>query len=306
MDHNYIEEYNIADRYLLGKLPAEEQARFEEHFIDCPKCLDRLETTEDFRRGLQTVVAEEAARASSYLQVGFLAWLIRRRRWQQATLLLTSILLLAVLPSLLFLLRIRHLQGELSLTKNSAVGWQQQYEETQQAADQLKVELREAKVNEARINETKADSGEPRNRVGSRPAREQLARTGIAHQAERSARPQSIVPIFALGMVRSADLGSAEPPNKISIPSSSKLIVLSLELVVEPEVQTYRATIFDADRRVVWKASNLKPLSNDELGIMLSGDLFRAGDYLLTLEGLTKEGRYIPEGKYRFRSVRTK
>ena len=27
MDHHYIEEHNVADRYLLGKLPAEERTR---------------------------------------------------------------------------------------------------------------------------------------------------------------------------------------------------------------------------------------------------------------------------------------
>jgi len=33
MDHPFIEEHNIPYLYLLGKLPAEEQEHFEEHFI---------------------------------------------------------------------------------------------------------------------------------------------------------------------------------------------------------------------------------------------------------------------------------
>jgi hypothetical protein len=35
VNHHQIEESNIVDRYLLGRLPPEEQTRFEEHFVDC-------------------------------------------------------------------------------------------------------------------------------------------------------------------------------------------------------------------------------------------------------------------------------
>ena len=77
MDHHYIEEHNVADRYLLRKLPAEERTRFEEHFIACAECLDRVEVTEGFRGALRAVAAEEAARPHVYEQAGLLARLVR-------------------------------------------------------------------------------------------------------------------------------------------------------------------------------------------------------------------------------------
>ena len=66
MDHRYIEEADITDRYLIGKLPPWEHDRFEEHFVDCPECLDRLEMTRVFRRALKVAVAEDAARLHAY------------------------------------------------------------------------------------------------------------------------------------------------------------------------------------------------------------------------------------------------
>jgi anti-sigma factor RsiW len=58
MEHSYIEEHNIVDRYLLGKLSVEERVRFEEHLADCMQCLDHVETSDDFRTVLRVVVVE--------------------------------------------------------------------------------------------------------------------------------------------------------------------------------------------------------------------------------------------------------
>ena len=61
MDHAYIEEHNIADRYLMGKLSDDGRARFEEHFMGCAECLDRLETADEFRAALRATETEEAS-----------------------------------------------------------------------------------------------------------------------------------------------------------------------------------------------------------------------------------------------------
>ncbi len=87
MDHPFIEEHNIPYLYLLGKLPAEEQEHFEEHFIVCPECLNRLETTESFIDSLKTVATEDILRPQAYVQAGILVWLARLSRKRQAMLL---------------------------------------------------------------------------------------------------------------------------------------------------------------------------------------------------------------------------
>jgi anti-sigma factor RsiW len=81
MDHGYIEENNVADRYLMGKLSAEERARFEEHFVDCAQCLDRLETTEGIRAALRTVAAGKHSRPRPCIQAWMVSWVERLRRF---------------------------------------------------------------------------------------------------------------------------------------------------------------------------------------------------------------------------------
>lgn len=291
MDHRYIEEADITDRYLLGKLSPEEQDRFEEHFVECPKCLDRLETTREFRRALKAAVAEDAARSRAYIQTGLTAWLIRQSRWQRAALLLATILLPAVLATAFFVPKIRQAQEEQEQAKKSASDWQHRYEEQQQAASRLEKELREAN----------ASLAEQRRQPETRQEHDPQTRPGEEQEVIRSSRPQIPPPVFALSIVRSADPALSAPANSISIPHSARSFVLSLDLESGPGVQSYRATITDADRNVIWTRSTLKPQSKDTLRINLDSDLFKAGDYQLTLEGLTREGNYAPEGKYGFR-----
>ncbi len=76
MDHRYIEEHNLVDRYLFRRLWVEERTRFEDHFVDCPRCLDELELARDFRASLRAGVVEQVTRRS--FQAGILAWLTRR------------------------------------------------------------------------------------------------------------------------------------------------------------------------------------------------------------------------------------
>src|SRR5258706_14689988 len=63
MDHKYIHEFDIVERYLSRKLAEGETAEFEEHFVDCLECVDRLETTKAFADGLRRVASRGAAAA---------------------------------------------------------------------------------------------------------------------------------------------------------------------------------------------------------------------------------------------------
>lgn len=65
MDRDYIAEHQVAERYLQGKLSAEEQAAFEEAFLSSEDLLDELESAELLRQGLNDLAAVERARPSS-------------------------------------------------------------------------------------------------------------------------------------------------------------------------------------------------------------------------------------------------
>jgi len=59
MDHSYIEEHAIIDRYVAGKLSSVECARFEEHFVDCPACRRQLNIAGEFKQMLESVALED-------------------------------------------------------------------------------------------------------------------------------------------------------------------------------------------------------------------------------------------------------
>ena len=79
LDHQYIEENQVIDRYVMGKLTDEEHQNFSEHFLDCPACLDQLELAEAFQRDLKTVVAQDLTRQvkqgllARFLRSGFMS-----------------------------------------------------------------------------------------------------------------------------------------------------------------------------------------------------------------------------------------
>jgi hypothetical protein len=289
MEHSYIEEHNIADRYLSGKLSPEEQMRFEEHFVDCTQCLDRLEPTDDLRAGLKTIAAEEALRARAGLQIGvagvagLLARAARLSRARRAAL-LTGLILAIALPMALLILEWSSARRELAQAKQTSSELQRKYEEGEQAARDL--------VNEIQSRERQSSA-----------QRDMLAAQLERERADRSRGLQSDIPVFALSLARSSDDDLSQPVNRINFSSSSKLIILLLELDPNPDIQSYRATISTADGQSIWSRSGLKLSSQDALALSLNTSLLKPNNYLLTLEGLTAQGRYAPVAKYTFRAL---
>ncbi len=291
MDHHYIEEKNIPDRYLLGKLPAEERARFEEHFIDCRECLDRMETTEDFRGALRTVAAEDVTRG--YAQAGLVARIMRIARLsrvQRAALLLGAILLLAALPIALWIKQRGRARDDYAPFTSAEL--QRQYDESQQRAERLKREMQE----------WQRQSAEQRRQLEIQLERERQERARLADELERLNRPQVATPAFILSVARSGEAG--QPVNRITLRRSAPRITLSPELEPDPDLQSYRATLQTADNLRIWSASNLRLNSKDALKLSFNTSLFNPGDYLLILEGLTQQGRYVPVGKYPFQAIK--
>jgi anti-sigma factor RsiW len=110
MDHRTLEERQIPERYLLGRLSPEEAELFEQHLLYCPRCQERVETTGEMVDGLRTVAGEDAATAS---RLGVLAWLARRGRavrWSLAA----ALLLAFLVPGLILQRRIDDLRSALA------------------------------------------------------------------------------------------------------------------------------------------------------------------------------------------------
>lgn len=87
MEHSRIEAENIVDRYLVGRLPPEDEELFEEHLFECTDCLAEVQAGEQMRRGLREVAAEATAQvavAEGVRTLGILAWLRHRSPGQLA------------------------------------------------------------------------------------------------------------------------------------------------------------------------------------------------------------------------------
>jgi len=61
MEHRQIERDNLIDRYVRGTMALPERRTFEEHFLDCPECLEQLETARSLRQALRVSAAENTS-----------------------------------------------------------------------------------------------------------------------------------------------------------------------------------------------------------------------------------------------------
>jgi hypothetical protein len=78
-------------------------------------------------------------------------------------------------------------------------------------------------------------------------------------------------------------------------------MILLLELETDADLQPYSAAISTTDGRSIWAKNGLKPNSKNTLALSFNSNLFKPGDYLLTLEGgAAQEGR-APVAAYAFR-----
>jgi hypothetical protein len=80
MDHNEAMRLQAAEKYVLGKLPREQHAEYEEHYFDCSACAEEIKATVAFMEGARQVVREEAlepvgARVLAPAVPGFFSWL---------------------------------------------------------------------------------------------------------------------------------------------------------------------------------------------------------------------------------------
>ncbi len=59
MDHNEAVRLQAAEKYLLGQLPKEQHAAYEEHYFDCSACAEDLKATVAFMENAHRVAREE-------------------------------------------------------------------------------------------------------------------------------------------------------------------------------------------------------------------------------------------------------
>ena len=93
MDHSYIEGASLVDRYVRGRMPIDERIAFEEHFLDCPDCLEQLEIARSLMEGVKIVVCRPKASSPS-----FGAWIASLGSWRAGGLVAAAVLIVLMVP----------------------------------------------------------------------------------------------------------------------------------------------------------------------------------------------------------------
>lgn len=254
MDHAQIEEQQLAERYVKGTLLPEEAERFEEHYLSCQECLDRLELAESMDRGFKRAAREEVTRIAAVRSLAGFAWLARLGRWRQSAALLAVVAISAALPGL--------------------VAWRQAKE-----LGAVRGSLAEARRGEEAERERAAASSRTEGEASALRtalAREREAKAEAERQLQQARQPQGNVPLLFLAVER----GAGEPTHRLRLPAAPGWAVLSLE-IEPPHHAPYTATLRDRAGREVWRGQGLKPNEMDSLSLSLPTTLLAPGDYTI-------------------------
>jgi hypothetical protein len=295
MDHSYIDQLDLAERYLMGKLPAEETLQFEEHFVDCSQCVDRLKTTKALIEGLRVVAREQALEAPHHVRRGFFRYPPYRRSRNQLALAGAALLLMFLLGGLVVSNRIRDSRLKAEQERSAAAKWQDLYEEerlSSSLADQRHLE-----------SERKLTDAVAQLRSELESSRKQRFGNADGNYPSATKRARINLPILALSSTR----GGEPLPGSIDelvLPPDEESFLISVTLEGETGFVDYRMTVFRGQKRV-WRRQGLKPNRYKLLLVELNSTLFGVGEYQVLVEGISGEGNGNVVGNYSFRLLKT-
>ena len=289
MNHDYVEQFDLVNRYLKGALAAEEGEQFEEHLIDCPQCIDLLKTTREFKEGLRALTVQQVFKTGSYVSKGSRWSFFQQKTWALAA---CCLLLVAVLISTLLYGQVRRLRLEADQANSASSELQQRYEEQQQSA----------RSSEQQHQEVERELLGQVQRLKEDMERVEKQQTGTASGSHNWSQPGINLPIFVLNSVR-GDRQNPSAANEIKLSRSPMTFVISLPLEEEAKYNSYRVTIL-TDRRPLWESTGLKPDRFNALTIGFNSSFFRPGEYSLIVEGLPRKQDSGIIGNYPFRIIK--
>jgi hypothetical protein len=264
MDHPALEENQTADRYWMRNLPDAERRAFEEHFVECSVCLEKLETVERLRGGLKELPPgiSAAAPVSSAIPISRDRLAPPRAR-PLLTFLIAACLMTATAASLFFYGEARRARREVDSGRQDVGRARQRQAELEQALQ---------KERAPRPNPSDATIGA----LGAAP----LAAS-----------------VFTLNLTRGA---SSEPENRVVLPEFHAWIVLLFDQPDQGSVRKYRVRISTAQGHPVGDSVSAGAASGGMLAVSLPSSLLASGDYRLAVEDAAS-GHLL--ATYRFRAI---
>jgi hypothetical protein len=284
MNHEQIDQFNFIDRYLMGQLPEEENNGFEEHFVDCPQCIARLQTTRSFLQDLRYVAAEQTSKIDyqpSDAPYGGLPQTSSRNSMVWAV----ACLLIVITAGTIFAIGYtRRLQAAANQAESRSEQWQRRYEDKLQAAT----------LAETQHQETEAQHTQELRALQAR------LKTEEARHAEMVTRLNQLA--YAGGNPILVDLVSvrgSEAGKEVSLTRSITELMFSIVLEGERRFENYQVTIFNEQHQSIWKKRSLTPNQDNILLFSSHSSLFRPGHFSVLLQGVEK-GTKKDIGNYPF------
>ena len=270
MDHARIDEDQLADRYLMRQLDETERRSFEEHFVDCPICLERLEAIEGLRGALKDLPAgfsSPTARAARVPPVDSRdRFAPRRGRVFVALLAAAACLVLATVASIVFQGEARRARRELEAVRQTS---------------------EKARQREARLESTLRTEQAGRPRPADEPAR------------TMSPEPLAAASVFTLTLTRS---GSADSADRVPLPDAAGWIVLLFDRPDTPGsgVRGYRVRLSTTGGRAVSEPVAASEASSGMLAVSVPSSHLPPDGYRLAVEDSASGNVLVT---YRFRTV---
>ncbi|HBB87913.1 MAG TPA: hypothetical protein DC047_09885 [Blastocatellia bacterium] len=288
MNHDYIKKFNLIDQYVLGKLTADEAEAFEDHFIDCRKCVEQLNITRSFIQDLKGLAVQQTL-FSENRRAPMPRWwhlqLVPLRSW---AVIACCCVLAAGVFAFFVIRRFTQMEAELLQAKQDASTIRQQYQRgLETAADSEKQHQQAKQQLTQRLDELE-------QKLKSEAATNQSSVRG-------SEVPEVNFPIYALVSVAR---GQAPAPVEISPPASSSRFALSVPVEDRKDFSSYRVKILDHRGVTVFNRSGFKPDAYHTLSLSLNWNLLIPGTYDLRVEGLTPPNNWDTVGIYPFRIAR--
>lgn len=292
MDHKYINEVDLVERYLTGRLTAEEIAEFEAHFVDCMECVGQLNATKGLMVGLRVIASEQVPEPRGFEARGPF-WRLRPTSSRRSLALgAIAILLLALVGAVVVSYQIRRLRIEADQARISSAEWERRFEVERESSSLAEMRHQDSERDlKTQLAQLQAGNENKQNTEG----------TPDDHDALK--KPQINFPILVLNATRGSEPTGAL--NELVIPRSAANFVISWPLEGDGSYKTYRATIVNDREEVILKESGLKPDSHNQLTIGLESAFFRERDYSLTVEGVAGDRGTSVVGTYSFRVVKT-
>ena len=264
MDHVRIDENQVADRYLMGQLDESERRSFEEHFVDCGVCLEKLEAIEGLRAALKELPAVVSATSTSTAAAGSRDRFARPFVRPLVTFLLAASLLVASAASLVF-------HGEANRARRDLEADRQ----VSATAKQREAEL-EAVLEKERAIKPHAFGDTAMGALRAAP----LAAT-----------------VYTLNLTRS---DPSDTGDRISLPEAPGWLVLLFDRPDGPAGREYRVRLSTSGGVPVGGVLTAGAASSGMLAVSLPSSLLAAGGYRLSVEDARSNEPLVT---YRFRAV---